>query len=199
MALAEPVANDADAAHAAGPSVYAWGLNNYGQLARHGLDPAPPRIPRDPTDDNYNSGVPEPVEMPSLPAGRAPPRVRGIGAAFYNTFVLMNSRGALCAGSNQAGQCGTAAGTHTGLKPIPELANTNVSRILGGYCHTLALTEDGKVVTLGCGEDGQRGDGRPLDTEDWSGLTEVDTGGDKISRIAAGANHVSPVRVDQCC
>merc|ERR1712127_920265 len=108
----------------------------------------------------------------------------------------MNTAGALCAGSNQAGQCGTAADTHSGLRPIPELANTRVAKLVGGYCHTMVLTDEGKVLTLGCGEDGQRGDGRPVDTEDWSGVTEVDTGGEKISRIAAGANHSLAVSQD---
>ena len=190
VALAEPDPQTSTA-HTPGPRVYTWGLNNYGQLARNSLDRVPERIPRDPTDDHYNTGVPAPVEMPQSPSGRAPPQVRGIGSAFYNTFVLMHEAGALCAGSNQAGQCGTAAGTHSGLKPIPELAKTRLSKILGGYCHTMALTEDGKVLTLGCGEDGQRGDGRPPDTEDWSGLSQVNTGKDRISQIAAGANHVS--------
>ena len=192
VVLAEPGAKDSGGA----PKVYTWGLNNYGQLARAGLAPDPPRIPRDPTDDSYNDGVPAEVTMPPPPAGTAPQQVRGVGAAFYNTFVLLRSRGALCAGSNQAGQCGAAVGTHSGLRPIPELATTQVAKLVGGYCHTLALTEEGKVLTLGCGEDGQRGDGRPTSNEDWRGMSEVRTGGQPIKDVAAGANHSIAVSKD---
>uniref|UniRef100_A0A7S1FW52 Uncharacterized protein n=2 Tax=Corethron hystrix TaxID=216773 RepID=A0A7S1FW52_9STRA len=66
----------------------------------------------------------------------------------------------------------------------------------GGYCHTLALTQCGRVLTLGCGEDGQRGDGRT----DWDpspgsagGRPAASAlplpGGRRAAQIAAGANH----------
>eukprot|EP01050_Picozoa_sp_SAG11_P026472 SAG11_NODE_6347_length_1331_cov_1.583604_1_plen_139_part_10 len=97
-------------------------------------------------------------------------------------------------------------------------------QVVGGYCHTLALTAGGAVLSLGCGEDGQRGDLRPVDGDDddddadddadGSGggcrvgdsdsvaftpatITEATLpGGGVAGGIAAGANHSLAVAAD---
>ena len=71
----------------------------------------------------------------------------------------------LCAGSNAARQCGSAVAPHDAPTAVPELRGVALKQATGGYCHTIALAKDGTVFTLGCGEDGQRGDGRPLETD----------------------------------
>lgn len=200
--LTQPQASASDAGPAVPSSaaprrVFTFGLNNYGQLAREGIAATGAQVPRSPGFDSYNSGTPAEVEMP---AGVAADTVKGIGAAFYNTFVLLAGSGVLCSGSNAAGQCGSAAGTHSGLRPVPELAGQMLKRVAGGYCHTLALTESGRLFTLGCGEDGQRGDARELDAEAEFSATLVnevvlpDRQG--IGAIAAGANHSLAVTAD---
>lgn len=140
-----------------------------------------------------------PTEV-ELPGDVEPAAVAHIGAAFYNTFVVLAGAGVLCAGSNAAGQCGSAAATHAGLKPIPELAHARLKRIVGGYCHTMALSESGRLYTLGCGEDGQRGDGRPFDDEHEfpaETMNEVVLPtGQLVGAIAAGANHSLAVSKD---
>eukprot|EP01043_Picozoa_sp_COSAG02_P054845 COSAG02_NODE_6276_length_3686_cov_2.296627_2_plen_362_part_00 len=144
--------------------VISFGLNNYGQLGRSGISSGP--VPRSPagsaetdTLNNYSDGVPRPV----VAAHRTD--VDGIGAAFYNIFQLTRDGGMLCAGSNAARQCGSAVAPHDAPSAVPELQDVVLKQATGGYCHTIALAKDGTVFTLGCGEDGQRGDGRPLETD----------------------------------
>jgi hypothetical protein len=146
--------------------VISFGLNNYGQLGRSGISSGP--VPRSPagsaeadTLNNYSDGVPRPV----VAAHHTEVHVDAIGAAFYNIFQLTRGGGMLCAGSNAARQCGSAVATHDAPSAVPELQDVVLKQATGGYCHTIALAKDGTVFTLGCGEDGQRGDGRPLETD----------------------------------
>ena len=63
----------------------------------------------------------------------------------------------------------------------------------GGYCHTLVQTLAGHVFSLGCGKEGQRGEGRLLDEEEGESrdivMPVVLPDGVKAVDIAAGANH----------
>lgn len=144
--------------------VMTFGLNNYGQLGRSGITTGP--VPRSPagsaevdTLNNYSDGVPRHVDNMHRSD------IEAIGAAFYNIFQLTRGGGMLCAGSNAARQCGSAVAPHAAPTAVPELQDVALKQATGGYCHTIALAKDGTVFTLGCGEDGQRGDGRPLETD----------------------------------
>lgn len=70
-----------------------------------------------------------------------------------------------------------------------------MTRFFVGYCHTLALTLTGRVFSLGCGDDGQRGDGRLSDDDDddtakRAVVTEIKLpDGVLAADVAAGANH----------
>jgi alpha-tubulin suppressor-like RCC1 family protein len=143
--------------------VLTFGLNNYGQLGRDGIAAGAP-VPRSPpagdeTDDAYADGVPRTMEYGG-------PDVEAIGAGFYNVYLLTRGGGLTCAGSNAARQCGSAEATHTAPADVPELSGVPLQQVAGGYCHTVALGKDGTVFTLGCGEDGQRGDTRPLEVDE---------------------------------
>ena len=100
--------------------VFTFGLNNYGQLGRSGLAADEP-VPRSPpptagdasgsSSDSYADGVPRPVEsMPGADKSGGG-LVAGIGAGFYNVYLLSRSGGFRCAGSNTSGQCGSATTT----------------------------------------------------------------------------------------
>ena len=137
--------------------VFTFGLNNYGQLGRAGIAAGAP-VPRPPpaegeTEEAHADGVPRTMEYSGA-------EVEAIGAGFYNVYLLTRGGGLVCAGSNAARQCGSASATHTGPADVPELSGVPLRQIAGGYCHTIALGRDGTVFTLGCGEDGQRGDGK---------------------------------------
>ena len=146
-----------------------------------------------------------------------------IGAGFYNTFAIVRNntntnstntntranstnhkRWLYCAGENQNQQCGEGAkNLHTMVK-VNELEKYDVARVDGGYCHTLIQTAAGKVFSMGCGEEGQRGDGKVLIDDDDDGDGDDDDNcittrdiltpvllppGKKAIDIAAGANH----------
>jgi len=67
----------------------------------------------------------------------------------------------------------------------------DVGEVEGGYCHTLVRTIHGKVYSMGCGDDGQRGDGLIDEEEEEkqrSVVTEVRLP-TKASSVSAGANH----------
>ena len=98
--------------------------------------------------------------------------VKAIAAGFYNTLVACKSGSLFCSGENQNQQCGNKGKNNLRtMHEISELSGENIVQASGGYCHTLALTADGRVLTLGCSDDGQRGDQkepndpRPLVTE----------------------------------
>jgi len=69
-----------------------------------------------------------------------------------------------------------------------------VVEVEGGYCHTLVRKGDGVVYSMGCGDDGQRGDGMGEEDEEEGGggpravTTRVPLP-TPAAAVAAGANH----------
>lgn len=169
--------------------VLTCGAGQLGQLGRS--------VPEDSVD---GSGLPvDPAlgEVEGLPAdGRD--AVHKIGAGFYNTLVASKSGHLFCSGENQNAQCGNEGVDNlrvmTRVRELDDLGG-KIASAQGGYCHTLALTRCGTVLTLGCGEDGQRGDGRT----EWEADGEAAgrptaaalslPGGRRVAQLAAGANH----------
>lgn len=126
-------------------------------------------------------------------------RIAKIGAGFYNTFAVCRDEGRLyCAGENQNRQCGAGPKNLRSLALVAEVEDRGVvvAEVEGGYCHTLVRTVAGEVLSLGCGDDGQRGDGRGRaddddnDDDEQPAITSVRLPeGVRASGIAAGANH----------
>jgi alpha-tubulin suppressor-like RCC1 family protein len=87
--------------------------------------------------------------------------VERVGSGFYNTLAMCRSGALYCAGENQNKQCGVMGGTNNIFKMsrVIEVKEKHVVASEGGYCHTLVLDQNGEVMTLGCGDEGQRGDG----------------------------------------
>ena len=136
-----------------------------------------------------------------------------IGSGFYNTFAICNRGKLYCTGENQNKECGDGPKNLQKLTEVRELSSTNhshndssndnnnnddrVADVSGGYCHTLVRTVGGNVITMGCGDDGQRGDGRPGDDEndnddhDHRGvISKIELPKNvKAEAVAAGANH----------
>jgi len=168
--------------------VYTFGAGQLGQLGRC--------ITSGKTD---SSGLP--VDLVPAPVKGIEPsegKVAAIGAGFYNTFAIVGLSGLLyCAGENQNKQCGEGPRNLREMVRVKEIEDA-VEQVEGGYCHTLVKTIAGKVFSLGCGEEGQRGDGRLVDEDDdETDITElretitpvVLPNGKKAIDIAAGANH----------
>ena len=121
-------------------------------------------------------------------------QVAFIGAGFYNTLVACRKSGALfCAGENVNKQCGEQGGKKNldKMQMVDEVAKQHVLLARGGYCHTLVLAKGGKVFSLGCGDDGQRGDGRVPEDPEREVVSEVllPPGAGEAVDICAGANH----------
>jgi len=165
-------------------TVYTFGAGQLGQLGRPMAKAQNDKsgLPVDP--------VPRPIALPTPDKGDTP---TSISSGFYNTLVIGTSGSLYCCGENQNKQCGTQNGIKnlTSLAKVTELAKDKVKNAQGGYCHTLIQTVAGKVLSMGCGEEGQRGDGRDMDTADRPVVSEVKlpSPATKALQIAAGANH----------
>lgn len=164
--------------------VYTFGAGQLGQLGRN----------IDNSGQVDSSGLPVdlvPAVVEGIPKDE---QVVGIGAGFYNTFAIAGaSRSLYGSGENQNQQCGEGPRNLRQMKRITEVTDP-VDRMEGGYCHTLVRTLAGRVLSLGCGEEGQRGDGRLLDEEEEGETRDVATpvalpNGVEAVDVAAGANH----------
>jgi len=140
-------------------------------------------------------------------------QIKKIGAGFYNTFAICNKGKLLCTGENQNMQCGDGPKNLFAFAAVKEVNDEikstgrgrgrgrdvdisdhddvdSVDQVEGGYCHTLVKTLAGKVMSLGCGDDGQRGDGRLGDDPTRPILTSLNLPHDIMAKqVAAGANH----------
>jgi len=143
-----------------------------------------------------NSGLsvdPTPAVVTGIPTKET---VKRIGSGFYNTLVACQSGTLFCAGENQNQQCGSGVKNLREMTIVKEVKDVESAE--AGYCHTLVKTIGGKVFSLGCGEEGQRGIGKTHhdnndDDDDDLILPVVSevvlpTGLVPI-QIAAGANH----------
>ena len=111
-----------------------------------------------------------------------------IGAGFYNTFAICNKGKLYCTGENQNKQCGMGPNNLHSFAQVIEIEDQVVDQVEGGYCHTLVKTVTGKILSFGCGDDGQRGDGRAGDDSDRPVVTPVSIPVE-AKEVAAGANH----------
>lgn len=154
-------------------TILTFGAGQLGQLGRPITKADASGLPVDP--------IPASAEgLPNLE------NVASIGAGFYNTLVTCKSGSLYCAGENQNQQCGQGPQNLQSLTAVKEVED--VEQVEGGYCHTLVKTFAGKVLSLGCGDDGQRGDGRSGDDEDRPVVNPVNLPV-KATQVAAGANH----------
>ncbi|KAG7371989.1 chromosome condensation regulator RCC1 [Nitzschia inconspicua] len=159
-----------------GGSIFTFGAGQLGQLGR-------------PTAGKDASGLPVdpiPKEVTGIPLHET---VKSIGAGFYNTLAVCRSGYLYCAGENQNEQCGKGPENLYNMTRVKEV--NNVVSAEGGYCHTLIQTAAGKVFSMGCGFEGQRGVG-VLDDENSPPATSTEVilpNSESAAQVAAGANH----------
>lgn len=163
--------------------IYTFGAAQLGQLGRPVSDGKT-------TDSSGLPIDPTPLPVEGIPSNE---EVTKISSGFYSTLAITLSGELYCTGENQNQQCGKQQGAMNlyGLSKVSELEGEIVRDAKGGYCHTLVLTKGGKVFSLGCGDDGQRGDRGEGDAEREI-ITPVilpDNDSDHVTEIAAGANH----------
>lgn len=146
--------------------VLAWGDNGAGQLGDGSTDPST-----------------APVEV-ALPEGVT---VTQVAAGSDHGLALTSDGRVLAWGSNAVGQLGDGTTTDRTTPvevQLPE--DVTVTRLSAGEGHSLALTDDGRVLAWGGNVDGQLGDGT---TTNSNVPVEVDTdlpAGQRVVRLAAG-------------
>jgi alpha-tubulin suppressor-like RCC1 family protein len=107
--------------------------------------------------------------------------VTQISAGYSHTCAVTTSGGAMCWGSNIAGQLGTGSTAASAVPVQVAGLSTNVASISAGYLYTCALTTAGAVKCWGTNNYGQLGDGGTA-----SSSVPVDVRG-----ISSGASTVS--------
>ncbi|RKP53872.1 hypothetical protein D7Z26_10775 [Cohnella endophytica] len=125
-------------------TVWAWGRNDYGQLG-----------------DGTTTTVRSPVQVKNLSD------VVAIAAGYSYSVALKGDGSVWTWGNNDKGQLGYDTGPNmANLIPqrVPDL--NPVSAISAGYGHTVALYEDGTVVTWGWNSSGQLGNGTTTSSRD---------------------------------
>jgi alpha-tubulin suppressor-like RCC1 family protein len=158
------------ALHSSG-QVYAWGRNADGQLGLGSSD---------------NEAHPYATPTPGLDA------IVAIAAGAFHNLALAADGAVWAWGYNHTGQLGDGT-TATRTSPVQVLAaGSGVVAIAAGYGHSLALREDGTVLSWGYNAEGQLGDGTTSQREiplPIPGLTGV-------SAIAAGWFHSLALKDD---
>ena len=167
--------------------VYTFGAGQLGQLGRKTGEMDGSGLPVD-------SNVKEADLLKENNDESSDSKVQAIGAGFYNTFAICKSGALYCTGENQNKQCGTGLKNLNQLTRVKEMSGITVDQVEGGYCHTLIKTLEGAVWSLGCGEEGQRGDGRTDEENDLNErkiATPVNLPAQGVAalQVAAGANH----------
>ena len=160
-------------------TVYAWGLNQYGQLGNN---------------TTTNSRSPIAVQAAGTPmAGKTIVQI----AAGANHNMVLTSDGTVYAwGWNYHGQLGnntkTNSNTIVAVQTIgTPLAGKKIVKIAAGQGHSLALTDDGMVYTWGRNDTGQLGNNATTDAMLPVAVTVTGTpmSNKTIVEIASGARH----------
>jgi alpha-tubulin suppressor-like RCC1 family protein len=141
-------------------AVYAWGLNNIGQLGQGDV------LPR------FTAAKVElPAPAVAIAAGRA-----------HSLAVLDDGR-VFAWGDNSFGQLGDGGLVFAVNLPQAVPGITSAADVAAGTVHSLALLSDGRVLAWGSNTSGQLGDGTLLRKG-----SPVDTGARAVARIRAGGN-----------
>ncbi|MBI4970897.1 MAG: DUF2341 domain-containing protein [Candidatus Omnitrophica bacterium] len=149
-------------------TVWAWGLNSYGQLG---------------DGTTTNSSIPVQSQITGI--------VTRIAAGNSHTVALKTDGTVWAWGYNVYGQLGDGTTTDSSV-PVQSQTTGIMSEITAGYYHTVALKNDGTVWAWGLNRFGQLGDGT---TTDSSVPVQSQTSG-IMSEIAAGSSHTVALKND---
>ncbi|XP_052742751.1 regulator of chromosome condensation [Bicyclus anynana] len=127
--------------------VFAWGLNNYGQL---GI-----------TGEKRKTALFSPAECDAF-AGSS---WSGVAAGQHHSLAVDDAGRAHAIGRCEYGRLGLGdkSGDAEILEPIPKLQNKNCVSIAAGTSNSFAVTSSGEVMSWGMGSEGQLGTGSSQD------------------------------------
>jgi alpha-tubulin suppressor-like RCC1 family protein len=140
-------------------TVYAWGLNNAGQLG---------------VGDGFARALPTKVTLPA-------PAVAVAAGSIHSLAVLEDGR-VFAWGDNTVGQLGNG-GRDPSLDPAEVPGISGAIAVAAGIGHSLALLDDGRVFAWGANESGQLGDGSFVLKRQ-----PVDSGARQVAQLRAGGS-----------
>ena len=167
-------------------TVWAWGLNEYGQLGNNNttISGAPVQV-EDSTGTTYLTGI------------------TAVAAGYYHSLAVRSDGTVWAWGYNPDGELGNNTTTDSSL-PVQVVGPTGTSYLTGvvavaaGYDYSLALKGDGTVWAWGGNEDGQLGNNSttsssvPVQVEDPTGSSYLTA----VAAIAAGYYHCLALESD---
>lgn len=149
-------------------TIWTWGSNIYGQLGNgsSGLTPTP-----------------VPTKIPNLSGMVA------IAAGYGHSMALRVDGLVWSWGFNSSGQQGNGASSSTPVTtPVQISSLKEVTGISAGDAHSLALLEDGTVLSWGSNNDGQQGNGSATPFTPVTTPTKIDALS-KMTTVSAGASY----------
>ncbi len=152
-------------------SLWAWGLNNYGQLG-----------------DGTTTNLHTPVQIMGAGSG-----IIAIAAGAYHSLAIKSDGSLWAWGYNYWGQVGDATNTQSNTPVQIMVPGSGVTAIAAGYYHSLAVKSDGSLWAWGLNNYGQLGDGT---TTGRNAPTQIMPPGSGLTAVAAGANHTLAAKSD---
>ncbi|KAM3968712.1 LOW QUALITY PROTEIN: regulator of chromosome condensation 1 [Aphomia sociella] len=155
------------ALNAANEKLFAWGLNNYGQLGISG--------------EKRRSALFAPAECDLLPGGSW----RTLAAGQHHTLALETRGRLLAVGRCEYGRLGLGdrVGDAETPEPVPKLENKKCVSIAAGTSNSFAVTDTGEAYAWGMGSEGQLGTGACSDANEPAHVH------DSALRVSAGGQH----------
>lgn len=149
-------------------SLWAWGLNAFGQLG-----------------DGTSFSRLEPVRI-----GQDPPW-RAVDAGIFHCLGIRADGSLWAWGLNSAGQLGDGSRIQRS-KPVRIGTALDWDKIVAGFGHSLAIKKDGTLWAWGSNDNGQLGDGTTINR-----LTPIQIGSDSTWRtVAVGVEHTLAIKTD---
>jgi len=144
--------------------------------------------------------TPRRVAFPSYRTGGKMKLVKNIARIFcgpYTSYAVTTTNAVFSWGLNNFGQLGLA-GKHARFTPTysESLSSIEIDTICGGHYHTVVLSKQGEVYTLGRGEDGRLGLGKEVTQCDEP--SKISTLSD-VTAIATGDNVSYALNKDGVC
>ncbi|PZC82935.1 hypothetical protein B5X24_HaOG209378 [Helicoverpa armigera] len=155
--------------------MFAWGLNNYGQL---GI-----------TGEKRKTAIFTPTECDAFT--RLNTEWRSVAAGQHHSLALDTAGQLYAIGRCEYGRLGLGdrAGDAEVLEPIPKLQNKKVICIAAGTSNSFAVTDTGEVFSWGMGSEGQLGTGGSADAAEPAPAVTPPLHARTPVHISAGGQH----------
>ncbi|KAJ8707946.1 hypothetical protein PYW08_010312 [Mythimna loreyi] len=155
--------------------MFAWGLNNYGQL---GI-----------TGEKRKTALFTPTECDAFHQQNK--TWKSVACGQHHSLALDEDGQVYAIGRCEYGRLGLGdrAGDAEVLEPIPKLQNKNVISIAAGTSNSFAVTDSGEIVAWGMGSEGQLGTGQSADAAEPVAAVTPPLSARTPAHVSAGGQH----------